>query len=94
MDLSFVSVLDSIRSVAITFAIGAFVVINGVALVAFLGNRSRAMVQKWTSPWLAANLLLLGVGAGVPLATGICKTVVQAIAPALTVQEAPTLPAN
>lgn len=94
MDLTIVSILDSVRGVAITLAIGGFVVVNGVAAVAFLGTRSRAMVQKWTSPWLAANLLLLGVGAGVPLAAGICKSVVQAIAPALAVQEVPTSPAN
>jgi len=95
MDLTVVSALDSIKNVAMTLAIGAFVLINGVAIAALLANRSRALVQRWTSPWLAANLLLLGVGAGVPLLTGICKSVVQAIAPALVVQVAqPTLPTN
>lgn len=94
MDLTVVSFLDSVRSIAVTVAIGGFVVVNGVAVAALAGSRSRAMVQKWTSPWLATNLLLLGVGAGVPIATGICKSVVQAIAPALVVQEAPSQPAN
>ena len=95
MDLTVISVLDSIKSIAMTLAIGAFVLINGVAIAALLANRSRTLVQRWTSPWLAANLLLLGVGAGVPLLTGICKSVVQAISPALVVQVAPpTLPTN
>ncbi|MCL4865521.1 MAG: hypothetical protein KJZ47_06470 [Gemmatimonadales bacterium] len=94
MDLTVVSTLDSIKNLAITLAIGAFVVVNGVAAVALLSSRSRALVQRWTSPWLAANLLLFGVGAGVPLLTGICKSVVQAIAPALVVREAPPPPVN
>jgi hypothetical protein len=93
MDLTVVAVLDSIKSYAITLAVIAFVVINGVAVVAVLGSQSRTVVQRWTSPWLAANLLLLGVGAGVPLLTGICKSVVQVVAPALA-SGAPTAPTN
>jgi hypothetical protein len=93
MDLTVVAVLDSIKSYAITLAVVAFVVINGVAVVAVLGSQSRTVVQRWTSPWLAANLLLLGVGAGVPLLAGICKSVVQVVAPAL-VSEAPATPTN
>lgn len=57
-----------------------FVAVNGLAVGAVMVKRDRSLVQRWTSPWLATNLLLIGAGAGVPLVTGIVKLAVSAVA--------------
>lgn len=80
MEPTVVAFLDSVRGIAITLSLYAFVAINGVALAALLATRSRALVQRWTSPWLAANIVLLGTGVGVPLVAGLCKSVVSVVA--------------
>ena len=55
---------------------GALLVgVNLVGLGLFL-RYDRRVVQRWTSPWIAANLLLLGVGAGVPMVAGIVRAAV------------------
>jgi hypothetical protein len=79
MEPTIVSFLDSVKQYAFTLSLGAFVAINGVAVAALLASRSRALVQRYTSPWLAVNILLLGTGAGVPLLAGVCKSVVQVV---------------
>jgi hypothetical protein len=56
-----------------------FVVINVGAVALVVTTKSRELVQRWTSPWLAANLFLLGAGAGVPLVAGVAKAAVQAV---------------
>lgn len=56
-----------------------FVLVNGLAIGAFMLKRDRSLVQRWTSPWLAANLLLIGAGAGVPLVAGLVKAAVAAV---------------
>jgi hypothetical protein len=89
MEPTIVSVLDSVRHYAFTLSLWAFVGINAVALGALVTSRSRALVQRWTSPWLAVNIILLGTGAGVPLLAGVCKSVMQVVGPAVTVQQAP-----
>jgi hypothetical protein len=38
-------------------------------------------VNRWTGTVLAANLLLLGIGVGVPSAMYVAKVVVKAVAP-------------
>jgi hypothetical protein len=55
-----------------------FVAINATAVAAFLATRSRALVQKWTGPLLAANFVLIGAGAGIPMVAGIAKAAVAA----------------
>ncbi len=57
-----------------------FVAVNGIAVGALAIRRDRSLVQRWTSPWLATNLLLIGAGAGVPLVTGALKLVVSIVA--------------
>jgi len=90
MEHTVLSVLDSIKSLAVTLAVYGFVAVNGVALAAVLATRSRALVQRWTSPWLATNLLLLGTGLGVPLVAGLCQSVVSVVGAAVVAQQSPT----
>lgn len=77
MDTSIVSLLDSIRAFAFTASLWAFVALNATAVAVLLATRNRALVQRYTSAWLATNLLLLGTGVGVPLVAGVCKAVVE-----------------
>ncbi len=67
-----ISGLDSIAAGARLVAMFAFVAVN----LLFVGGiilRRTSFVNRWTSPWLAANLVALGLGAGVPIATGLMK---------------------
>ena len=60
-------------------ALTLFLLLNVTAIVALLLTRNRALVDRWTPRWLAANLTLLGVGAGVPLLTSALRLVVSAL---------------
>ena len=64
MEASIVAWLDSVSGFAFRTSAALFVVVNVAAVGAFFAMRNRSLVQRWTSPWLAANLLLLGAGAG------------------------------
>lgn len=79
MESSVVSVLDSIRQFAFAASLWAFVLVNATAVGVILVTRSRAVVQRFTSPWLAANIILLGTGVGVPMVAGVCKSVVEVV---------------
>jgi uncharacterized membrane protein YqgA involved in biofilm formation len=89
MESSVVSVLDSIRQFAFTASLGAFVLVNATAAGVILVTRSRAVVQRFTSPWLATNIILLGTGVGVPMVAGVCKSVVEVVGTTV-VQQVPT----
>jgi hypothetical protein len=54
-------------------------VLNAVAVAAVAVTRSRALVNRWTSPWLAANLALLSLAAGVPLVTALVRLALSAL---------------
>lgn len=86
MDSSLASVLDSIRHLAFTVSLWGFVLLNATAAAVILATRSRAIVQRFTSPWLTANVILLGTGVGVPLVAGVCKSVVEVVATAVVSQ--------
>lgn len=58
--------------------------IDVMAAIVVLRTRSRALVNRWTSRVLAANLLLLGAGLGVPVAAQAAKFVVSTLAPVLS----------
>ena len=60
-------------------ALTLFLLLNATAIVALLLTRNRALVDRWTPRWLAANLTVLGVGAGVPLLTSALRLVVSAL---------------
>jgi hypothetical protein len=80
-----VSWLDSIGSLAFTVSAWAFVGLNGLALATLAWRRDRTLVNRWTSAFLAVNLVLLGTGLGVPLATFAARTALVTLSPALNV---------
>lgn len=61
---------------AFTWALAGLLLLNGAAAIMFVLQGSRGMVQRWTSAWLAGNLLLLAVGIGVPAATSLARLAV------------------
>jgi len=63
-----------------TCAIG-LVLIDLAAVAVVLQTRSRAFVDRWTGRILAANLLLLGAGLGVPAAAFTLKLAARAVLP-------------
>jgi len=79
MDAAITTWLSSVSGFVFRACAVLFVVLNVGAVGLVATTRSRALVQRWTSPWLAANLLLVGAGAGVPLMAGIAKAAVRAV---------------
>lgn len=73
--------LDGVGSTAFTVSALAFVALNGIAIAAVLMTRDRGLVNRFTPHFLAANLLLLGTGLGVPLAAMAARTVIAAVTP-------------
>jgi len=88
MDITITTWLSSISDFVFRTCAVLFVVLNVGAIGLVASTKSRALVQRWTSPWLAVNLLLLGAGAGVPLMAAIAKAAVRAVSssPPVTVQ--------
>lgn len=66
---------------AVTFQVAASlcVALNVGAAAAVVVRRDRHFVNRWTSPWLALNLLLLGVGLGTPLLAGITRLTIRMV---------------
>ena len=79
MDAAITTWLSSVSGFVFKTCALLFVVLNVGAVGLLVSTRSRELVQRWTSPWLAANLFLIGAGAGVPLMAGIAKAAVQAV---------------
>jgi hypothetical protein len=86
MQAETVAWLDGLGSTAFTISAWAFLILNaaGVAVVAW--KRDRAMVNRWTSRFLAANLLLLGSGLGVPVAALAIRSTIVTLSPALSLR--------
>lgn len=72
--------LSDLAGTAFRWSAIAFVVVNGLAVGAFALTRDRRLVNRFTSPLLAVNLLLLGTGVAVPALAVSMKMVVQAVA--------------
>jgi hypothetical protein len=79
VDSEFITWLSAFSGTVLRICGTLFVLVNALAIGAFMLKRDRSLVQRWTSPWLAANLLLIGAGAGLPLMAGIVKAAVAAI---------------
>lgn len=86
MEPTVVSALDSIRQLAFSVSLWAFVAVNATAAAVVVITRNRSLVQRYTSPWLAANIILLGTGVGVPLVAGVAKSVVEVVGTAVVSQ--------
>jgi len=85
MQSTVVSWLDSAGALAFTVSAWAFIALNGFALVMVAWKRDRGLVNRWTSGFLAVNLVLLGTGLGVPLLTFTARTALVTVAPAFQV---------
>jgi hypothetical protein len=78
------AILAWLQELAIrAFGISLFLVlaIDGVFAIVLFATRDRAIVNRWTSRVLAANLVLAGTGVGVPVLALGSRLAVRAIAP-------------
>lgn len=71
--------LTTIGWTAFVWALGGLLVVNGAAIAAWVWKKDRALVQQWVAPWLAANLLLVLLGVGIPAATSAVRLVLIAV---------------
>ena len=71
--------LTDLSSFLFRTALVAFLLINGVTLVAFVVTRSRRLVDAWTPRLVAIDAVLLGAGLGVPLLAGLVKLGIRAL---------------
>ncbi len=82
METAIVEWLSNFGSMVFAWSLGIFLVVNGVAAVAFFVLRDRAQVNRWTSRILAVDLLLVGSGVGVPIVTTMARLTVTAVSSA------------
>lgn len=73
MDVTVSSWLQSIGWSAFTWALGGVLLVNGLALAAFIWKREQSLVNAWTGPVLAINIVLVAIGIGVPMVTAVAR---------------------
>jgi hypothetical protein len=61
--------------------IAVLAAIDLLAIAVVIQTRSRELVNRWTGRIVAANLLLLGTGLGVPATAYLARSVVLVVAP-------------
>lgn len=71
--------LGEFGSAAFRWSVLGFVLLNGFAVVAYSLTRDRALVNRWTGRLVAANLLLLGAGIGLPVVAFASKLAIEAV---------------
>ena len=79
---SLVQWLDRAGPLVFWSCAGVLVAIDSLAAGAVVLTQSRELVNRWTGALLAANVLLVGVGAGVPATLYVTKVAVRALTPA------------
>lgn len=80
--------LDQISAQVFWTCAAGLVLIDLAAVAVVMQTRSRALVNRWTGRVLAANLLLLGAGLGVPAAAFTLKLAASALLPAVSASTA------
>lgn len=92
-------ILEWLQTVGMTaFWISAvlFVAVNAFGVAMLVAKRDRQLVNTWTSRFLAANLVLVGTGLGIPLLATAARLAVSVSAPvmrsALSPLASPTTP--
>lgn len=68
--------LSGIGWTAFVWALGALILLNVGAFVLFVSRGDRSLVERYTPWWLAANLLLVGIGVGIPAITAVARLAV------------------
>lgn len=76
--------LDQVSAEVFWACAAGLVLIDLAAVAVVLQTRSREVVNRWTSRVLAANLLLLGAGLGVPAVAYTAKLAATALLPTLS----------
>ncbi len=76
--------LDQVSAEVFWTCAAGLVLIDLAAVAVVMATRSRELVNRWTGRVLAANLLLLGAGLGVPAAAFTFKLAAKAVLPALS----------
>ncbi|MGH7694118.1 MAG: hypothetical protein ACRENH_04025 [Gemmatimonadaceae bacterium] len=71
-----------------------FVALNVGAVMLVVMKRDRALVNRWTARWLAANFALLGAGLGMPLAAKVVHATVDAFSASRTLTNPQTRDAD
>jgi hypothetical protein len=78
MDRVVLDWLGRVGWIAFSWGLAGLLVLNITAIVLFLRRRDRTLVDRWTAPWLAMNVLLLAIAVGVPTVTTAARLVVVA----------------
>jgi hypothetical protein len=65
--------LAGIGWTAFIWALAALIIINVGAFIAFTARGDRALVERYTTWWLGANLFLLAIGVGIPAITAVTR---------------------
>jgi hypothetical protein len=78
MEQAIVTWLAEFGSAAFRWSLIAGVLINGAAIVLVAATRDRALVNRWTGRLVAANLVLLGTGGGLPLLASVGRVAASA----------------
>ena len=73
MDVTMLSWLQRIGWSVFTWALAGVLLVNGAALVALVWKRERTLVNAWTGPVLAINIVLIAIGVGVPMVTLVAR---------------------
>jgi hypothetical protein len=80
---SIAQTLGQIGSLTFWTCITVLITIDALAVAVVVQTRSREFVNRWTGRIVAANVLLLGTGLGVPMTAYLARSVVIAIAPSV-----------
>ncbi len=81
--------LGTLGATAFRWSAVAFLLLNGLAAIGVFLTRDRRLVNRLTSPLVAANLVLLATGVGLPALTLAVKLVVSVVS---ATSGQPTLP--
>jgi hypothetical protein len=73
MQPSLMQWLASVGWTAFTWALAGLLLLNVGAVALLILRRDRHAVQRYTSFWLAGNLLLVAVGVGIPAITAVAR---------------------
>jgi hypothetical protein len=73
--------LDGFGTTAFRMSAGLLLALNAFGAGMIWWTRDRAVVNRWTARFLAANLVLLGTGVGALLLTTVARSTLQAFAP-------------
>lgn len=79
MDVTVLSWLKSVGWSAFTWALAGMLLVNTVAILAFIWKRERSLVNTWTGPVIAINIMLVAIGVGVPMVTSVARLAILAM---------------